>query len=215
MERNPNITTDGRALIAVIDDDDAVLRGIHRLLSIHGFAVTPYSSPKPFLDDVEVSEPCCVVADLSMPELTGLQLQQILANRGLSYPFVFITGHGDIRSSVQAMRLGAVDFLTKPFEQDELLQAVERAVKLGRNASEERARMEETRRRIDSLTQREREVFEEVVAGFLNKQIAAHLGISEKTVKVHRARVMRKMSVRSVAQLARVAEHFGLAPHES
>ncbi|HEU4618939.1 MAG TPA: response regulator [Gammaproteobacteria bacterium] len=197
-------------LIAVVDDEPMVLKSIARLLQLQGFAVKPYSSPQRLLDEIDSCEPGCIVADLSMPELSGLDLQRTLAEFSERYPIVFLTGHGDIRSSVTAMRAGAVDFLTKPFEQAELLDAIERALRRSRHARELIHRLDGMRDRIESLTQRERQVFEEVVTGYLNKQIAAHLGISEKTVKVHRARVMRKMSVRSVAQLARLAEQIGI-----
>jgi FixJ family two-component response regulator len=199
-------------LIAIVDDEPAVLRSIARLLQLQGFAVKPYSSAQRLLEEIERCSPGCIVSDLSMPELSGLELQRTLAKYSEQYPIVFITGHGDIRSSVEAMRAGAVDFLTKPFEQSELLDAVERALLRSRQAREVGDKLDGMRHRVESLTQREREVFEQVVAGYLNKQIAAHLGISEKTVKVHRARVMRKMSVKSVAQLARLAEQIGIPP---
>ncbi len=197
-------------LIALIDDDAGVRESLSRLLSVHGFAVAPYVDPQEFLDDLETNPPVCVVADLTTPHLSGFELQQELADRGVGYPIVFITGFGDIRSSVEAMRRGAVDFLVKPFAPKDLLAAVERGVAASADVHEERARLQWLHRRLELLTAREREVFELVVAGYLNKQIGAHLGISEKTVKVHRARVMRKMSARSIAQLARVAEQLGI-----
>jgi FixJ family two-component response regulator len=199
-----------RACVAVIDDDRAVLRSFTRLLSVHGFDARPFSSAEALLSELGSFSPDCLIADLSMPGLTGLDLQRMLEELGSSYPIVFVTGHGDIRSSVQAMRRGAVDFLTKPFDPGELLRAVERAVSAGRRIRALEESLADARHRLASLSNREREVFEQVVGGALNKQIAASLGISEKTVKVHRARVMRKMSVRSVAQLARVAEQVGV-----
>jgi FixJ family two-component response regulator len=201
-----------KPLIAVVDDDPAVLRGLERLLTFRGFDVRPFSSATALLEQIRALSPDCVLADLSMPGLSGLDLQRTLTECSLRYPIVFVTGHGDIRSSVQAMRAGAVDFLTKPFDQAELVGAIEQAISRGRCEREADQRLGDARQRVDSLTRREREVFEQVVAGYLNKQIAANLGISEKTVKVHRARVMRKMSVRSIAQLARVAEKIGVSP---
>jgi RNA polymerase sigma factor (sigma-70 family) len=195
-------------LIAVVDDDPAVLKSIARLLSSHGYQPKPFVSGQSLLQELKANGfcPACIIADLSMPGLTGLELQQKLVGCGGTCPIVFVTGFGDVRSSVQAMRNGAVDFLTKPFETSELLDAVHRALDRAQSTREQRQRLELLRRRLASLTPRERAVFEQVVAGYMNKQIAANLGIAEKTVKVHRARVMRKMSVRSVAQLARIAE---------
>lgn len=196
--------------IAVVDDDPAILRSLGRLLGTRGFDVRTYQSAASLLTDVATLRPNCIIADLFMPGIGGLEFQQSLADAGLAIPLVFITGHGDIRSSVLAMRHGAVDFLGKPFVDTDLFDAVERALerdRIGRAAHEQTAAFE---RRAASLTSREREVFAFVVQGLLNKQIAAQLGIAEKTVKIHRARIMRKMEVRSVAQLARIAERFGV-----
>lgn len=196
--------------IAVVDDDPDVLRSLARLLAVHGYRVRAFPSSESLLDEIEGFGPDCVIADLSMPGLSGLELQQRLDAMGLRYPIVFVTGHGDIRASVLAMRGGAVDFLTKPYDQDHLLDAVGRALSRTRDTRVEAERLSSARRRLESLTEREREVFNQVAVGLLNKQIAANLGISEKTVKVHRARMMRKMGVRSVAQLARMAEQIGV-----
>lgn len=196
--------------IALLDDDPGVLRSMGRLLRGQGFDVIAFSSPNLFLSAVASLEPMCLVIDLSMPELSGLDVQRALADRGLICPIVFVTGHGDIRTSVQAMRDGAVDFLTKPFDAEELLGALQRACATGRDARAVGARRAQLLQKAASLTARERQVFEQVVAGLLNKQIAANLSISEKTVKVHRGRVMHKMSVRSVAQLVRAAEQIGI-----
>ena len=194
--------------IAIVDDDPAVLRSLARLLAVHGYHVWAFSSPDSLLGEIESIEPDCVIADLSMPGLDGLELQHRLTELGSGYPMVFVTGHGDIRASVLAMRGGAVDFLTKPYDQDHLLDAVERAIFRTRQLRAEAERLGPARQRLTLLTEREREVLHQVTAGLLNKQIAANLGIAEKTVKVHRARVMRKMEVRSVAQLARLAEYI-------
>jgi RNA polymerase sigma factor (sigma-70 family) len=192
--------------VAVLDDDDAVLRSIGRALDGQGFDVRLFSSPALLLAEITSLAPSCLIADLAMPGMTGLDVQRVLATRGLRCPMIFVTAHGDIRTSVQAMRGGAVDFLTKPFELRDLLDALERAISKSRRLRESENRFAVVRRKVESLTPREREVFNQVVDGLINKQIAANLGISEKTVKVHRGRVMRKMSVRSVAQLVRAAQ---------
>ena len=198
------------ALIAVVDDDPSVLKSLTRLLSRSGFAVNSYASSESLLAEIAATPPDCVIADLAMPGLNGLDLQQSLAKLDLEFPIVFVTGFGDVRSSVSAMRAGAVDFLSKPVAKDELLSAVNRALTSGRAARELASELAVLQRRLESLTRRERSIFERVAAGHLNKQIAADLGIAEKTVKVHRARVMRKMSVKSVAGLARAAERIGI-----
>lgn len=200
----------GNCSIAVVDDDPAVLRGLTRLLGSNGWDVQAFESPQDLLDSIKTLEPGCVIADVAMPGLSGLELQERFTADGCECPMVFITGYADVRASVRAMRGGAVDFLTKPFGATELIDAVERALRRAEQLRIERGELARTRERFASLTQREREVFEQVVAGFLNKQIAANLGISEKTVKVHRARVMRKMYVRSVVSLGRVAEQMGI-----
>lgn len=197
-----------RPLVAIVDDDRSVLESLVRLLERAELDVAPFASGESLLESLEALAPDCIVTDLSMPEIGGLELQRRLAERRVDCPIVFVTGYGDIRSSVQAMRAGAVDFLTKPLDRNELLQAVRRTVRLGAKAREARRRREDTLRRLASLTPRERQVFELLVIGFTNKHIASDLGICEKTVKAHRARVMRKMNVRSVAPLARIAERI-------
>jgi FixJ family two-component response regulator len=194
--------------VAVLDDDEAVLRSIGRALSSQGFATRLFSSPALLLAEITSIAPSCLIADLAMPGMSGLEVQRALAKQGLGCPIIFVTGHGDIRTSVQAMRGGAVDFLTKPFEWRELLDALERAISKDRRHRESEGQLAMVRGQVESLTPREREVFNQVIDGLLNKQIAANLGISEKTVKVHRGRVMRKMSVRSVAQLVHAADQL-------
>ncbi len=194
--------------VALVDDDRSILRSLERLLTQHGFQVRAFSSSRVFLSEMGSFEPSCLVLDLSMPEVSGLDVQQSLGDQVLNCPIIFITAHGDIRTTVQAMRGGAVDFLTKPFAAAELLDALHRAIERGRHNRELDSRRNVLRSRAASLTTRERQVFEQVTSGLLNKQIAANLCISEKTVKVHRGRVMRKMSVRSVAQLVRAAEQL-------
>ena len=178
-----------------------VLKSLDRLLRSAGFAVRTFPSPRDFLAQHDRELPGCVVLDLSMPGLDGLQLQQALARSGNPCPVIFITGHGDIPASVQAMKAGAVDFLTKPFDQKQFLAAVRTAVDKDRTARAARAERSSIGLRVAALTPRERQVMAHVVAGDLNKQIAAELGIAEKTVKVHRARVMKKMDIDSVAEL--------------
>ena len=192
---------DGAPCVRVVDDDAAVLKSLDRLLRSAGFAVTTYPSPRDFLDQHDGTAPGCVLLDLSMPGIDGLQLQAALTRAGDPCPVVFISGHGDIPASVQAMKAGAVDFLTKPFDATQLLVAVRAAVEKDRAVREARAERSSIGARVAALTPREREVMAHVVAGDLNKQIAAELGIAEKTVKVHRARVMKKMGVASVAEL--------------
>lgn len=180
------------------------MRSLGRLLQSAGYAVRTFSSSQDFLDCHSGGAPGCVVMDLSMPGLDGLGLQQALAKRADAPPVVFITGHGNIESSVQAMKAGAVDFLTKPFDDRQLIDAVGAAVekdRLARKAQSDRAALEA---RLATLTPREHEVLDRVITGKLNKQIAAELGTAEKTVKVHRACMMRKMQVGSLAELVRV-----------
>ena len=192
---------DAPPCVRVVDDDVAVLSSLERLLRSAGFAVRTFSSSQDFLQQHDGGAPGCVVLDLSMPGLDGLQLQQTLARAGDPCPVIFITGHGDVPSSVRAMKAGAVDLLTKPFDQAQLLAAVRLAIDRDRLARATRAARSSVGVRVAALTPRERQVMAHVVVGHLNKQIAADLGIAEKTVKVHRARVMKKMGVGSVAEL--------------
>jgi FixJ family two-component response regulator len=193
-----------QACIRVVDDDALVLRSLGRLLQSAGYAVRTFSSSQDFLAEYSDGVPGCVVMDLSMPGLNGLELQHALAKRAGAPPVIFISGQGSVESSVKAMKAGAVDFLTKPFDERQLIGAVNAAVekdRVLRGVQAERAAVEA---RLATLTPREREVLERVVDGKLNKQIAAELGTAEKTVKVHRACMMRKMQVASLAGLVRV-----------
>ena len=196
--------------ICIVDDDLAALTGLSRLLRSAGFAVAAFSSSREFLERHDPDAHGCLILDLAMPELDGLELQQVLAAGGGALPIVFLTGHGDIPKSVRAMKAGADDFLTKPVRDADLLEAVRAAVERDRLQRQARADAAEIAQRLATLTPRERQVLEHVVAGQLNKQAAADLGIVEKTVKVHRARVMRKMKVQSVAELVRLAERAGI-----
>jgi FixJ family two-component response regulator len=192
--------------VFVVDDDPSVLRALTRLLHAAGYRVSAFRSPQEFLAAHDPAVPGCAVLDLAMPGLNGLDLQQALAASGCHRPVIFVTGRGDVPSSVQAMKAGAVDFLTKPVSEEDLLAAVRRALDRDRVMREARAELAVIAERINTLTPREREVLGYVVAGRLNKQIAAELGTVEKTIKVHRSRVMGKMCVRSVADLVRLAE---------
>ena len=171
-----------------------------------------FPSPAAFLEQHDPATPGCLVLDVALPGLDGLELQQALAASGCARPIVFITGRGDIPTSVRAMKSGAVDFLTKPVDDEELLAAVRNAIEMDRRARVAQVELDALGQRLASLTPREREVLAHVVAGRLNKQIAADLGTVEKTIKVHRARVMEKMAARSLADLVRIAERLGIPP---
>jgi FixJ family two-component response regulator len=195
-------------VVFLVDDDPSILKALTRLLTTEGFETRSYSSATNFLDEYNATLPGCIVMDLAMPGMSGLDLQSRLASSGRVRPIVFITGQGDIPSSVRAMKAGAVDFLTKPFDDQALLSAVRFAIEKDqavRSKQEQRDRIEKS---LASLTGREREVFEHVTRGRLNKQIAGDLGIVEKTVKVHRGRIMKKMGVRSLADLVKLAERL-------
>lgn len=197
-------------VILVVDDDPSMRKSMARLLSSAGFAVKIFASAAEFLDSGLPGGPACLVLDVKMPGKSGLDLQEEMAARGIFLPIVFITGHGTVPMSVRAMKGGALDFLEKPFDRRTLLSAIAKAVEKDRQARRDRGELAEIERRVASLTPREREVLEGVVAGRLNKQIAGGLGIAEKTVKVHRGRVMEKMRVSSVAELVHLASRAGV-----
>ena len=204
--------TEAGPTVFLVDDDAAVLRSLERLLRAAGFAVRAFASPEAFLGQHDPAAAGCAVLDLAMTGLSGLDLQRALAARGGDLPVVFLTGRGDIPASVQAMKAGAVDFLTKPVDAADLVAAVRLALEKGRQAREARAGLGAIERRLATLSPREHEVLRHVVAGRLNKQIAADLGVAEKTVKVHRGRVMAKMAARSVADLVRMTGLAGIVP---
>lgn len=198
--------------VFLVDDDASVRKALTRLIRSAGYDVQAFASARDFLnvslDDSQ--EPACLVLDVSMPGLSGLDLQRELQAANTLLPIIFITGHGDIPMSVKAMKDGAVDFLPKPVKDKELLNAIEGALARADRDLTQRLEHEDLQRRLDSLTPREREVMTLVVRGLLNKQIAHELGTVEKTVKVHRAHVMEKMEVQSLAELVRLAEHLGI-----
>lgn len=199
-------------LVFLIDDDASVRRGVSRLLRSAGYRSEVFGSASDFLAREQHSGPTCVVVDVQMPGLNGMDLQNVLIQRRREEQLIFITGHGDISMCARAMKAGAVDFLPKPFGTNELLECVERA--LGRAAEQRRrgAQKTEARRLLDLLTPREFEVMQLVTSGMLNKQIASELGTAEKTIKVHRGRVMRKLGIASVAELVRLVETARVAP---
>ncbi|MGH6912515.1 MAG: response regulator transcription factor [Geminicoccales bacterium] len=198
--------------VFVVDDDPSVLRALTRLFTAAGLEARAFASPTAFLEQHDPATPGCLVLDLALPGLDGLRLQQVLTASGCARPIVFITGRGDIPTSVRAMKGGAVDFLTKPVRDEDLLTAVRSAIETDRRARAMQAELDALRKRLASLTPREREVLGHVVAGRLNKQIAGDLGTVEKTIKVHRARIMEKMAVRSLAELVRIADKLGITP---
>lgn len=200
-----------RFIIFVVDDDWQVATALSRLLRANGYEVHSFTSPKTFLENHDPEVPGCAILDVSMPGLNGLELQQALtAVAGLQRPIIFLTGRGDVPTSVRAMKAGATDFLTKPVDECELLGAIARAQDQDAKARRDHTELTAIQRRIATLTPRERTVLALVVAGKLNKQIAGDLGTVEKTIKVHRSRMMEKMGVRTVADLVRLAGKVGI-----
>jgi len=197
-------------IVHVVDDDASWRKSAQRLLSAAGYEVALYDSAEAFLGSADLDAPGCVLLDLSMPGLTGLQLQQRLAGSGHRLPVIFISGHGDIRSSVLAMKSGAEDFLTKPVDTDGLLHAIDQAVARNREDRERSGAIDGMRGRINSLTPTERKVFALVVRGKLNKHIAVELGSAERTIKWHRQHIMQKLQVESLAELVSMAGRLGL-----
>src|SRR5437870_7605507 len=202
--------------IIVIDDDASIRRALENLFKSVGFEVELFSSPQEFLQSNRPDRPGCIVLDVRFPGRSGLDMQRDLANSNTQLPIIFITGYGDVPMSVRAMKAGAVEFLTKPFRDQDLLDAVGTALEADRTRRAGETRLAELRARSDTLTARERQVMSLVVAGRLNKQIAGELGVSEMTVKMHRRQVMRKMQATGVAQLVRLADQIGvLTPQNS
>jgi FixJ family two-component response regulator len=201
-----------RPIVFVIDDDDSVRRSLERLLRSVDLDVQTFASAREFVDLPAPDRPACVVLDLRLPGPSGLELQEALIQARRDVPIIFISGHADVPSSVRAIKAGAIDFLQKPFSDQALLDIIHRALRHDRAARRERAELAAIRQRFDTLTPRERDVLGLVIQGRLNKQIAGDLGISEKTVKFHRGRVMEKTQVGSVAELVRQSDRLGLRP---
>jgi FixJ family two-component response regulator len=197
--------------VYIVDDDPAVGRSLSRLIRSVGLNALAFASAQAFLDHPRQDEPACMILDVRMPGVGGLDLQARLASVQQVVPIIFITGHGNVPTSVKAMKGGAMDFLQKPFNDDKLLAAVQRGLARSRDARAEAAARAEIEQRLRTLTPRERQVLALVVNGLLNKQIAAELGAAEKTIKVHRGRVMQKMRASSVAEIVRMTERLGLS----
>ncbi|HZJ32551.1 MAG TPA: response regulator [Vicinamibacterales bacterium] len=198
------------SIVHVVDDDEDVRKGTARLIAAAGFKARTYASAQDFLNVIEPDSPGCVILDLRLPDYSGLDLQAALARRGVPIPIVFVSGHGAIPDSVRAIRGGAVDFLTKPVDAKALLAAVERALAQDEETRSTRDRKDELRKRYERLTARESEVFRHLIRGQLNKQVAADLQITERTIKLHRANLLQKLEVGSMAELVRLAVDLGI-----
>ncbi len=198
------------AIIAIVDDDPSVRKGLERLIRSVGWKSETFASAQEFLARPPAEAPSCLVLDLQLPGLSGLDLQKRMAEVGLETPIVFLTGHGNIPASVQAMKAGAIEFLTKPVDEDGLIKAIQEAIERDRRTRQRHADMRDLRARYESLTAREQEIMQQVISGLLNKQIAAGLEITEFTVKFHRGHIMRKMRAESLADLVRMAAHLGI-----
>ena len=200
--------TDPDPVVFVVDDDASVRDAVKKLITSVGLRVETFESAREFLNRKLPDTPACLVLDVRLPDLGGLEFQRALAEANIHIPIIFITGHADVPMTVRAMKAGAVEFLTKPFRGQELLGAIQEAIAKDRVARGERAQMKELRARYDSLTVREKEVLRLVVSGLLNKQIGAELGTSELTIKTHRGHVMQKMGAESLADLVRMSERL-------
>ena len=203
--------TSDRPTVFVVDDDDSLRKALDRLLRIKGYRVVTFASAEEFLGESLEMQIGCLVLDLQLPGLDGLELQKVLLQRGVSLPIVFVTGHGTIPKAIRAVKSGAMGFLTKPFSEKELILEIENALATSRQEFAERLEIERIRKRFGTLTRRESEILSFVVSGKLNKQTAAELGIVINTVKVHRRRVMRKMQAESLADLVLMSQKLGLA----
>jgi len=201
---------DSAPTVFIVDDDPSVLKALARLLRSAGLNATTFASPQEFLDNHDQNVPGCLVLDVAMPHINGLELQRALAAQGSELPVIFLTGHGDIPMSVRAIKQGAVDFFTKPVNDNDLIAAIHDAIEKDRIARQAQAKLSELQQRLAMLTPREREVLSHVVSGKLNRQIAAELGTVEKTIKVHRANLKKKLNVQSLAELVKLAERLGI-----
>jgi FixJ family two-component response regulator len=205
---------EAESIVFIIDDDPLYRASTERLVRSVGFSVQIFQSARDFVGSRRPNLPSCLILDVRLPGLSGLDLQRELAEAGVHLPIIFVTGYGDIPMSVQAMKAGAVEFLTKPFRDQVLLDAIRQAIERDRVARQQRAREANLRRRYESLGPREHEVFKCVVSGMLNKQIADELGATERTIKFHRGHIMRKMQAKSLAELVRMAEALGIESRE-
>jgi FixJ family two-component response regulator len=210
------VTTGNQSTVYIVDDDAPVRKGLCRLVGSAGYRAKSFSCAREFLESPAAAGPACLVLDICMPGMDGLELQETINSlESRSMPIIFMTGHGNVPASVKAMKAGAIDFLSKPFNDHEILSAISAAIQKDDKTREKRARTSDIKERLDALTPREKEVMRWVAAGMLNKQVAGKLGIAEKTIKVHRGRVMRKMKVQSFAELVRIAQEAGLGPRGS
>jgi len=210
-----NPMNEASPVVFIVDDDPIVCTSMKRLIRTLGLEVRTFASAREFLQARRPDGPGCLVLDVRMPELSGLDLQQELTHANIDLPIIFVTGHADVPMSVRAMKAGAVEFLTKPFREQDLLEAVQHGIGRHRESLERHAEILELQQRHDSLTPRERDVFPLVASGLLNKQIADQLGASEKTIKTHRGQLMRKMHAESLADLVRMFERLKLASLKS
>jgi FixJ family two-component response regulator len=218
IERRRSPTEEGSSgepVVLVVDDDKSMLEALERLLRSVGLKVRVFGSAAELMSSALPDVASCLVLDVRLPEVSGLDFQANLAAAGIRIPIIFMTGHGDIPMTVQAMKAGAVDFLTKPFRPQEMLDAVSRAIAADRKRRADHDTLAKLRLLYESLTAREREVIALVSAGLRNKRIAADLGVSEVTIKIHRLHVMRKMKARSLAELVRIADVLGIHPAQS
>ena len=204
---------DADTTIAIVDDDPSVRKGLERLIRSVGWKTETFGSAQEFLASARPEAPTCIVLDLQLPGLSGLELQKQMTEAGVETPIVFLTGHGDIPASVKAMKAGAIEFLTKPVDEQDLLNAIQEAIEHDRRTRQQQADVRDLRDRYESLTSREQEVMQQVISGLLNKQIAAEMKITEDTVKFHRGHIMSKMRAGSLADLVRMAENLGIRSH--
>jgi RNA polymerase sigma factor (sigma-70 family) len=202
------------AVIYIIEDDPSFRRSMERLVQASGFTVEVFESATAFLTRAVIRHPACLLLDVRLPDVDGLNFQKELGAKGVTLPVIFMTGHGTIPMGVQAMKNGAIDFLPKPFEKGDLLSAIEKALEHDRNDAQEMSQRESINARIEALTPREKEVLRWIITGKPNKQIADALGTTEKTIKVHRSRVMQKTGISSVAELVRLAQKVNISPAE-